>query len=241
MSATPAQRPERAFFTAMAFLAAAAVILGFAPSFYLKGALPLSRPVLPLTPLVVLHGVLFTGWILLFITQVLLVARGKIALHRSLGMAGAGLAVAMVAVGVTTALYGAARGSGPPGNEPLAFLVIPFFSLATFAVMIAAGLLNRRDPGAHKRYMLLATIGILDAAIARWPFALMRNGPPAFFAIEDLYILALVAYDFLRLGRVHRATIIGGLFVVAMEPLALVTSTTATWHAFAAWAVGLVK
>ena len=156
-------------------------------------------------------------------------------------MAGAGLAVAMVAVGVTTALYGAARGSGPPGNEPLAFLVIPFFSLATFAVMIAAGLLNRRDPGAHKRYMLLATIGILDAAIARWPFALMRNGPPAFFAIEDLYILALVAYDFLRLGRVHRATIIGGLFVVAMEPLALVTSTTATWHAFAAWAVGLVK
>lgn len=240
MSATSAQRPERAFFTAMAFLAAAAVVLGFAPSFYLRGSLPLSRPVLPLTPLVVLHGILFTAWILLFITQVILVARRRIALHRTLGMAGAALAVAMVAVGVSTALFGASRGSGPPGNEPLSFLVIPFFSITTFAVLVAAGMGTRRDAAAHKRYMLLATIGILDAAIARWPFALMRNGPPAFFGIEDLYVLALVGYDLVRLGRVHRATALGGAFVIAMQPLALAVSTTRAWHAFAGWAVGLV-
>jgi len=33
--------------------------------------------------------------------------------------------------------------------------------------------------------MLLATVSVLDAAVARWPLAMMANGPAAFFAVTE--------------------------------------------------------
>lgn len=52
----------------------------------------------PFTPLVHLHGALFTGWVLLFIAQTALAASHRVAVHRRLGMVGALLAAAMILV-----------------------------------------------------------------------------------------------------------------------------------------------
>jgi len=232
-------RFDRWFFSSIALLSAVTVFVGFAPTFYLKPWVEHPKP--PLTHLFVVHGSVFTCWILLIVVQTLLVAVKRTDFHRKLGVAGACLAAIMVPLGVYAALVAAHRGSAPPGADPIRFLGIPLFDILLFAVFVASGISARRDPAAHKRLMLLSTIAILDAAIARWPFAIMRNGPIAFFCITDLFLLALVAFDLLRLGRVHRATAWGGALLVASQPLRLALMGTPAWLAFATWAAGLVS
>jgi hypothetical protein len=232
---------EHSFFGGMAMIILITVFIGFAPTFYLTKWMAPPHPMLPLTPLVILHGSAFTGWILLLVLQSALVTGGRTDLHRRLGIFGACLAAAMVALGVVAAVYGAHRGSNPPGTEPLHFLAIPLFDMLVFALLVFMGVRARRDPPAHKRLMLLATLGILDAAVARWPLAIMQSGPIAFFGVTDLFLLPLVAYDLLTLGRIHRATLWGMVLILVSQPLRLVISDTGAWLAFARWAVSLVS
>jgi hypothetical protein len=232
---------ENWFFGGMAVIVLITVFIGFAPTFYLAKWMTPPHPVLPLTPLVLLHGCAFTSWILLLLLQTALVTGGRTDLHRRLGVFGACLAAAMVVLGLVTAVYGAHRGSNPPGTEPLHFLAIPFFDILVFGLLVFYGVRARRDPPAHKRLMLLSTLGILAAAVARWPLAIMQAGPPAFFGITDLFLLPLVAYDLVTLGRVHRATGWGIALIVVSQPLRLVMSGTGVWLAFAGWLVSLVS
>jgi hypothetical protein len=53
--------------------------------------------------------------------------------------------------------------------------------------------------------------------------------------VTDLFVLGIVAYDYLTLRRVHTATLWGGLFLVASQPARLVIGRTGLWQAFAAW------
>ena len=67
--------------------------------------------------------------------------------------------------------------------------------------------------------MLLATIAVLTAAIARLPYVLPL-GPPAFFGLTDLLVVAAMVYDWWTRGRVHPALLWGGLFLIASQPCA---------------------
>ena len=86
---------DHRFFTAMAVLCTALVLVGFAPTYYLRGLT--SQP--PLPPLVHLHGAVSTGWILLFLTQTSLVAANRRDVHRRLGIAGAVWAAVVLVIG----------------------------------------------------------------------------------------------------------------------------------------------
>jgi hypothetical protein len=79
---------DRRFFAGMAIASAVAVFVGFLATYYLKAWW--GTPVLP--PLVHLHGILFTGWILLLIAQTSLVAARRTDLHRRIGVGGGVLA-----------------------------------------------------------------------------------------------------------------------------------------------------
>ena len=107
--------------------------------------------------------------------------------------------------------------------------------LVVFAILIAGGFHFRRRPDVHKRLMMLATVSILAAAIARLPFAIMKAGPPAFFGLTDVFVVACVGYDLVTLKRVHRATVLAGLLIVASQPLRLMLGGTHVWLAFAGW------
>ena len=227
-------RSDRRFYTGMALAMALLVFAGFAPTFYLKPLL--GAP--PLSPLVLVHGLVFTAWVLMLLAQASLVAKGRTDLHRRLGIAGALLAAILVVVGMKTAITAVALGHVPPGAPPpLSFFIIPFFSIVLFAIFTAAGLCLRGDPETHKRLMLLGTIAMLGAAIARLPFP-FASVPPAFFAIADLFIVAGIVHDLRTRGRVHRAYIWGGLFMVLSQPVQLAILGTSTWLAFAGWLTG---
>jgi hypothetical protein len=231
------QRPKRRFYTGIAVAIAITVFAGFARSYFLR---VYYHPT-PLAGLLHLHGVIFTGWVLLFMGQTTLVATGRTALHRRLGVAGAVLAGLVVVVGATTAVMGAAQGHGPPGVPPLSFLAVPFFDMVVFAGLAATGLWYRRRADIHKRLLTLATISLLAAPIARLPFGAAVVGIPGVFLLSDLFVVACIAYDMATLRRVHPATIWGGLAIVLSQPIRLAISGTGLWLAFAAWITGAVR
>lgn len=224
----------RRFFVGIALAIALTVFAGFAPTYYLRAYYDPT----PLQMRLHLHGVVFTGWILLLLAQTTLVAARRTDLHRRLGIAGAALALLLVAVGVYTAIAGAREGAGPPGVPPLAFLAVPMMDMVMFAGLAGAGLWYRRRPEAHKRLMILATIAMLAAPIARLPFGAPLVGLPGVFAMADVFIVAVVVYDLVTRGRVHPATAWGGLAIVASQPLRLALSGTGAWLGLAAWLTG---
>jgi hypothetical protein len=66
------------------------------------------------------------------------------------------------------------------------------------------------------------------------------GNPLIFFGFADLFIVALAAWDFRSRGRLHPATVWGGLVLIASQPLRLTVMGTPAWLAFAAWATGLL-
>jgi len=230
----PRQPPVRRFYGLMALACAWVVVIGFGPSFYLKPIV--AAP--PLDWLLVTHGLVFTAWIALFVAQTKLVARGRIDLHRRLGAAGAVLAAVMVVMGVDATIDAVHRGTSPDGAPaPLTFFAIPFFAIVTFALFVtmAVGLRHRAE--AHKRLMLMATVTILGAAVARMPFDIAAF-PPVFFALTDLFVVAGVVHDLRTRGRVHPAYVWGGLFILASQAVQLAIMHTEGWHGFARWMAG---
>jgi hypothetical protein len=208
------------------------VFAGFAPTYYLRPRFTSA----PLLPLLHLHGLVFTSWIALLLIQTTLVAANRTDIHRRLGIAGGVIATLMVLVGVSTAIIKASQGAAPPGGpSPQVFLVVPLGDILIFAILVGAGFYYRRRPDVHKRLMLLATISILTAAIARLPFAILQAGPPAFFGLTDIFIVVCLLYDLITLKRIHRATVLAGLLIVASQPLRLIIGGTQAWLGFANW------
>jgi hypothetical protein len=147
----------------------------------------------------------------------------------------------MVVLGTLGALIAARRATGfvEVPVPPLQFLAIPLFDMLLFSAFVWLAIARRRNPQSHKRLMLLATITLVTAAIARWP-GVFQFGPLAFFGLTDLFVVALAVWDFRSRGRLHPVTLWGGLAVIISQPLRLVVSGTEGWLAFARWATGLL-
>jgi hypothetical protein len=232
-AAPPRRSPasDRPFFLTTAIVIALVVFAGFAPTYYLRGYFQSGA----LPPVFAVHGAVFSAWVVLFVVQAALVSARRTDIHRKLGVVGAVLAVLMLVVGYQAAIAAARRGFSTPGlPPPLVFLAVPMFDLVVFAGLVGAALWYRRQPATHKRLMLLAMLAVITAAIARLP-GVLPLGPPAFFGLTDLFLVAAIAWDKWTHGRVHRAYIWGGLFLVLSQPLRLVISGTQTWQTIAAW------
>jgi hypothetical protein len=230
MEAPRAVAPDRLFYTGMALAAAAIVAVGFSPTFFMRGAdLP------PLSTVLVVHGITFTAWIALFIVQTSLIAANRRDLHRVLGVFGAALAILVVVTGAAASIDSLRRGSAPiPGMDPRPFFAIPVHDIVAFAVLAFAAVALRKDLQMHKRLMVVTTISLLAAAIARFPLEIMlKVGPPLFYGLQDLLIVAGMLYDRAFHGRVHRAYWWGLGFMALSQALFLALAGTPAWLAFA--------
>jgi hypothetical protein len=230
-----AWRRDRTFYIAMALAVVASVFAGFARTYFLR---PYFWPN-SLAPYIHVHGAAFTTWIALFVAQVVLIATRRTDVHRRLGWVAAGLAALMIPIALTTAVLSGQRNVAA-GNAAGAriFFAVPVFSMITFLILTAAAVYCRQRPETHKRLMLLATINILDAAIARWPLALIASTAWTYYVVTDLFIVAAIAYDYASRKRLYAAYVWGGLLVVGMQAGRELIGRTAMWQSFARLIVG---
>jgi hypothetical protein len=103
----PLARTHGTFYFAMAVAMCVVVFIGFGPSFYLNAyfAEPLGLPPLrSLSSIIVVHGLVFTSWMIMLMLQTGLVVEGQVRWHRRLGIGGAVLAAAVVVFGTAAQL-----------------------------------------------------------------------------------------------------------------------------------------
>jgi len=223
---------ERMFYSTMAFAILIVIFVGFSRTFYLRPYFFPER----LIPLLILHGIIFSSWIALFVTQTALVATKKTSVHMKLGIAGLVIAPLMLLVGTYTALVRAKGPSPIPDVNPLAFLTIPLGDMLIFGILFGAAYYYRKKLDTHKRLMLLASIALLPAGVARWPINFIATGGPlVFYGLADLFIIPCLIFDIITRGKPHRATVLGGLLIIVSHPLRLIIGGTHAWIAVATW------
>ncbi len=222
---------ERVFYSGMAILLCICVFIGFSPTYFQAGML---RAPLP-SPILHFHGAVFTLWMLLFVVQAALISARRVKWHRSFGTVAFCLPPIMIVLGVIAAIDALHRGVKIGRLDPSVSAAIPLIGIVAFAIVIYASWSARRRPDAHKRLILIATMGLAAAAFGRFPWD--RIGlPPAAGAVTGLgiLILILIIYELITIRRIHRSTMWAAPFVFASVALAVPIGMTPAWHAFAA-------
>lgn len=196
----------------MALVLAALVAAGFAPTFYARSAFESFGP-LPVPVLV--HGAIGTAWVLLFAAQIGCIATRHVEWHRRLGWLAAALTVAFVAAGIVVI----ADLERSHGAESLAWRAAHVFTngapLTAFALLVGAGVWQRRAAARHKRLMLLAAVVLLPPAIGRL-FArldLQELNLAAYAALA----YANAAYDWAVYRRPHAVSLVGASVLVGID------------------------
>lgn len=243
---SPARVATRWFYVGMATACVLIAFVGFAPTYWLQ----LAPGTFVGSPLLHLHGLLFSAWPLYLLLQTALVARARVGRHRAWGLLGVSLATAMVFVGFAVANEVlATRLAAGYGDAARAFHIASTTMITLFAVFVCAAIVYVSRPEVHKRLMLLATASMIPPAIARLFFAANVGigpglrpglGPPraiesvlAPALIADALILAGVIHDMRTRGRPHPAYLIGGGLMLAVQLLRGPVSTTPWWYAVA--------
>ena len=227
----PANRTgERVFYSGMAILLCVCVFIGFSPTYFQAGMM---RAPLP-SPILHIHGAVFTLWMLLFVVQVALISARRVKWHRSFGTVAFCLPPIMIVLGVIAAIDALHRGVKIGSLDPAVSAAIPLIGIVGFTIVIYASWRARRRPDAHKRLILIATMDLVAAALGRFPWA--RVGlPPAAGAVTGLGILLLIliVYELISIRRIHRSTMWAAPLVFASVALAVPIGMTPVWRAFA--------
>jgi uncharacterized membrane protein YozB (DUF420 family) len=177
--------------------------------------------------LVHLHVLAYSGWLVLLAAQVWLVRSGRVGLHRRLGLAAVILLPAMLVLGPATAYYGVADNPYMP-DKWISWLSVNYTNALGSLVLLAAGLLMRRNAAAHKRLMVMGTIAVTEPGFSRiWsPFLEARLGEGYLPFYVSTYIgtfvlvVAVGGYDLATRRRLHPAYVAAALWIFANEAVA---------------------
>jgi hypothetical protein len=185
VAAEPRHRVDRWFYISVALLMILFNGVAFGPSIVNS-----SGRLGPLTPVVAAHGIVSFAFLLLFLTQVTLVAVGRTAVHRRLGIVGPMLAFVMIVLGHVMSIELARRGydlsgdlqrfdtaGGQPPPTLGQGLAINVSLFGSFGILVGAGIWYRHRPAIHKRLMLLAIVGVLPGPPFAHPFSV--TWPPS--------------------------------------------------------------
>lgn len=208
------------------------------------------------SPLLHIHGALCTAWLLFLISQSSLVTRGRVRNHRDWGLFGIALASVLTVVATAVAIAGMnGRIAGGYGDAARSFLIVPLSAIGLFAGFTAAAIANVKRPEWHRRFMLVGTICLVQAAMARVFFLMATGGGPgmrpgmlpplqvSFVAkpalLLELLIVAGMIRDWRVIGRVHTAWIGSAVVITGIVLIRAPISSSAEWLGFASWLGGI--
>ncbi len=196
----------------------------------------------PAPKITYIHGTIFTIWMLLLTTQVLLVVSDRISLHRRLGWITAGWACLMAVFGPWAVIASDVVNLHLPTGDP-PFLSVNIVDLGLFLIFVAWGIALRKNPAAHRRMMILSTVALADPGYSRFSGWLMQEPAsvvPWFiwmFYGNVIIVLAMAAWDWWR-GRLMRQFVIGASAMVAAM---YVASTLYFWPPWKALTLSWVE
>jgi len=226
----PGRQYDRYFFSWFVVFLLATVFFGFARTYFLAGvfAAPLKSPILQV------HGFVFSLWMILLAVQTGLVAGRKVKLHRTLGLAGFGLAIVVFVAGILAAANQLSRNVNSP-RDYLAFSAISFCDIFSFAIPVGLAYIARANSAVHKRLVIIGTIGLTGAAIDRIPLPWVYHHATNAIETSWAFLVLLALYDLWALHKIHKATLWGSVFVILLQAMAEPLGSTPLWHGFARW------
>ena len=218
-------RPRRSrFYVGVSLLMTAIVVVGFWPSYFgpmLHGKV--ARPWV-----IQLHGVVFTGWMALLLAQVVLVARGHTRAHRRLGRFGIWYGVLVLVMGLV-ASFAAPLLHLEAGewdmDRAAAFLAIPLGDMVLFAGFFGAAVAYRGKPEVHKRFIVLATVALLFAAVGRMSFT---QSTPLLLLVWLSPVLAAIGHGALTRRRLDPVYSMG-LVILLIVSARVVVAESEPW------------
>ena len=197
------------------------VLVGFIPDWLTSVSAIKAGQSQPFTPIMPFHASLMVAWMVLLLTQAILMATGQSARHQRLGRIAFAL-VPVMAITMLVAIVASYREgwhfaqSAPPNlreaqlnflNHSSGGLLGPLEGALSFPVFVFIALRARRtDPGLHKRMMFLATAALLPAALVRMTW--LPNFPFAFSIYLIAALLPMPLWDVIRTKRIPRAYLI---------------------------------
>ncbi len=235
LDATGARTRSR-FFVAMSGTFLLLVLIGFAPTFYLRAFFDVQG----IPGYLYVHGAALTAWFLGVFVQTLLIAGRNVDTHRRLGWCLVGLAVVVVAISLFTSLNTVPRriaaGATLADLEPrITFIAEVIWSnllaLVTFITLLTIGVLRRRDASAHRRLMLLASLTLLSPSLTRiFGFSIFAGIDTHLLSTFGVFtlVIPLVVYDMISAQRIHAATLFGGALFIGQKALAMFVIATSS-------------
>lgn len=208
------------FYLSMSLLIVAVIVYGF--SFTIGKNL--IHPTVPRPRILYVHATVFSGWLVFFTLQSMLVRSRKVKWHRRLGWFGLALGTLIPIIGVSTAIVmGRFNTVSLHATHAESDLIIPLFDMVCFTSTFPLAFYWRKKPELHRRLMLVATCAVTAAGFGRFPERIL----PAylFYAGVDLLILLGIARDVIVNRTVHR------VYLFALPPF-IVGQTIVTYIAF---------
>lgn len=182
------------------------------------------------------HALVFVLWLGLVTLQIFWVETGNVRRHMRFGWFTVALSVLMVPLGLAAALVDQARQVAHADYAPQ-FLALEFEEIFAFSVFMAAGVIFRKKPAAHKRLMLLSAVAISDAGFARiWLIGIKTNLPGLFgwwiqyFWGISLILVAMILWDLWCRRRVHPAVLFGAALLWTGEIVVTLLNFSPSWR-----------
>lgn len=183
------------------------------------------------------HAAVFTMWMLLLTAQVLLVLRDRVAWHRKLGWFSAGWACLMAVMGPWVVVASILQDAKLHGATPDPFISVHLVDIGGFLILLAWGIALRKNPAAHRRMMILATISLADPGFSRFSGIVLKSEPASrlawFFVVfygNVLLVFLMVAWDWWR-GRLTRSFLVGASALLVAEVVATLLYFWGPWKA----------
>ena len=221
------------FFTIMAFIMAGIIIAGFSLN------LAMGRSSFDLPFPFHAHGMIFMGWLGLYLAQHVTISSGNIALHVRLGQLAYVWIPLMVAAGCMIIVVSARRNGGPFFFAQNEFFISNTAALLTFGGLALWALRQRRYTGWHRRLMLVAMSILTGPGLGRllpMPLLIPNAWTIAFAATLVLPVIAMVV-DKRQNGRVHPAYWWGMGIVVASFVASMIVAYTPLGIGLTEWIV----
>lgn len=230
----PGRRPFYAHAWLFLSIGLVVVLLAFWPSFF-------SRPAANATPHL-LHGITATAWVVLLVTQALLMRLRRNHVHRRLGRLGYVLMPALVVTGawVMHEMFAGRTNLPPPAVPVLGFADL--VALAYLATAFTLAMVHRRDMQRHARWLASTMLVVLPPATTRLAFLLLPGIDfPLALGIGFGSVIATAALLLLldwRAGKPRAPYAAAGATLLATYLLMGPVGSSAAWQALGAWIGG---